>query len=85
MNTAARMMQKGLPGEVGYISRDFSGNRTRKKTNKIKEGGGKHEKCKKMRMNTSWVRVGYILSGQHMDEWLEYLYHPLSLNDQIIF
>ena len=31
MNTAARMMQKGLPGEVGETSWEFSCNRPRKK------------------------------------------------------
>ena len=57
------------------------------------ERARKQIKLKKGEENTKnvkrwgWTPVGsgLILSGQHMDEWLEYLYHPLSLNDQIIF
>ena len=66
MNTAARMMQKGLPGEVGEINipRFFWQKRARKPI-KFKKKGGKQKKNRKMRMNTSWVRVKDILSGEH--------------------
>ena len=74
MNTAARMMQKGLPGEVGYTSRDFSGNRTRKKG----------EKRTKNVKRWGWTPVGsglgiYFLVNTWMNGW-----NTIILNDQII-